>query len=110
MPGSLLHVGAAALCPHGGRVSTLSTNTRVLVNGQPVATVNDTYLIAGCPFTVPGKPQPCIKVQWLAPAASVFVDHLPVILQTSAGLCQCAEQIPQGAPIVVAAQPRVIGR
>jgi hypothetical protein len=109
MPGLILHVGAAAICPHGGQMATISTNARVLVSGQPVVTASDSFLNAGCPFTLPGKPQPCIKVQWLVPAARVFVNNLPVILQSSTGLCQSAEQIPQGAPIVVAAQPRVTG-
>jgi uncharacterized Zn-binding protein involved in type VI secretion len=88
----------------------ISTNTRVLVSGMPVATMGDLYLVAGCPFTVPPrKPQPCVKVQWLVPTTRVLVNGQPAILQTSTGLCQSVEQIPQGAPIVIATQPRVIG-
>ncbi len=110
MPGFLFHVGASAICPHAGQVSTISTNTRVLVSGQPVATLADTYPVAGCPFTVPGpKPQPCVKVQWLVPAARVLVNGQPAILQTSTGICQSAEQIPQGPPTVIATQTRVGG-
>lgn len=110
MPGPLYHVGATAICPHGGQVTVIPTNTRVLVNGQPVATMGDTYLVAGCAFTIPpGKPQPCVKVQWLVPATRVLVNGQPAILQTSTGLCLSAEQIPQGPPLVIAAQPRVIG-
>jgi hypothetical protein len=109
MPGFLMHVGASAICPHGGQVSTISTNARVLVGGQPVATFGDTYLVAGCAFTVGPKPQPCVKVQWLVPAARVLVGGQPAMLQTSTGLCQSAEQIPQGPPSVVATQVRVRG-
>lgn len=110
MPGFLLHVGATANCPHGGQMSTISSNTRVLVSGQPVATLSDNYLIAGCAFTVPvAKPQPCVKVLWLVPASRVMVGGKPVILQTSTGMCQSAEQIPQGAPTVIATQTRVSG-
>ncbi len=110
MPGFLYHVGATAICPHGGQLSIISTNTRVLVSGQPVATLSDMYLVAGCAFTVPpGKPQPCVKVQWLVPAERVFVDGQPVILQTSSGISQSVEQIPQGPPIVIATQTRVSG-
>jgi hypothetical protein len=108
MPGFLFHVGAAATCPHGGQVATIPSSGRVLVSGQPVATLADICLIAGCTFA-PVKPQPCVKVQWLVPATRVFVNGQPVILQTSTGLCQSAEQIPQGPPIVVATQSRVIG-
>lgn len=110
MPGFLFHVGATATCPHGGQVSTIPTNTRVLVSGQPVATLGDTYLVAGCAFTVPpGKPQPCVKVQWLVPATRVLVGGKPAILQASTGICQSPEQIPQGPPIVIATQMRVSG-
>ena len=110
MPGFLLHVGAAANCPHGGQVSIISMNSRVLVNGQPVATLGDTFLIAGCAFTVPtNKPQPCVKVLWLVPASRVMVGGQPVILQTSSGLCQSPEQIPQGPPNVITTQTRVSG-
>lgn len=110
MPGFLFHFGASATCPHGGQVATISKNTRVMVSGQPVATMSDTYMVAGCAFTVPpGKPQPCVKVQWLVPATRVFVNGQPAILQASTGICQSPEQIPQGPPLVVATQTRVSG-
>lgn len=110
MSGFLLHVGATALCPHAGPVQVVSSNTRVLVGGQPVATLADNFVISGCVFTVPsGKPQPCVTVQWLVPASRVRVGGQPVILQTSTGLCQSAEQIPQGPPNVVTTQVRVRG-
>jgi hypothetical protein len=110
MPGFLYHVAATAICPHGGQVTVVSSNTRVLVSGMPVATVADLCTIAGCAFTVPpGKPQPCIKVQWLVPAARVLINGQPALLQTSTGLCLSAEQIPQGPPTIVATQTRVVG-
>lgn len=111
MTGFVLHVGATALCPHGGPLSVISSNARVKVSGQPVATLSDTYTITGCAFTVPGpKPQPCVTVQWLVPASRVRVGGQPVILQTSSGLCQSAEQIPQGPPNIVVTQVRVKGQ
>ncbi|MFQ5603168.1 MAG: hypothetical protein ACE5HS_07860 [bacterium] len=110
MPGLFYHVNATAQCPHAGQISVVSSNTRVTVSGQPVATLGDNYPIAGCPFTVPGpKPQPCIKVQWLVPAVRVKVMGQPVILQTSSGICLSAEQIPQGPPNILATQTRVQG-
>lgn len=110
MSGLLLHVGATVLCPHAGPVQIASTNSRVLVGGQPVATFADTYLVSGCAFTVPpSKPQPCVKVQWMIPASRVFVSGQPVILQISTGICQSAEQIPQGPPNVVTTQVRARG-
>lgn len=109
MAGFLFHVGATAMCPHAGQVQVISSNTRVLVNGMPAATLGDTYLVAGCPFTVGPKYQPCVKVQWMVPSARILINGQPAILQTSTGLCQSPEQIPQGPPQIVATQTRVSG-
>jgi hypothetical protein len=109
MPGFLYHLGATAICPHGGQISVVSSNTRVLVNGTPVATISDFFPIAGCVFTVPGpKPQPCIQAKFLVPAARVTVNGQPALIQTSTGLCQSAEQIPQGPPSILVTQTRVV--
>jgi uncharacterized Zn-binding protein involved in type VI secretion len=112
MPGPLLHVGAIATCPHGmGQLTIVSSNTRVLVGGQPVATAADTGMITGCAFTLPGgKPQPCATVRWLMPAARVTVMGSPALLQPGPHLCLSADQIPAGPPIVAVCQPRVIGQ
>jgi len=108
MPGPLYHVGAQAMCPHGGQVNTISSNSRVLVSGQPIATFSDTYLVAGCAFMVGTKPQPCVQVQWLVPATRVLVGGQPPILQTSTGLCLSADQIPGGPPSVTSTQTKAI--
>jgi hypothetical protein len=108
MPGPLMHVGATVTCAHGGPASIVSSNARVLVGGLPVATIADLTLVAGCAFN-PGAPHPCVRVQWLVPAARVLVNGQPALLQTSTGLCLAADQAPQGAPLAVAVQPRVIG-
>jgi hypothetical protein len=106
----LFQVGASAICPHGGQVSVVPTNARVLAGGQPVAVLADQFPIAGCAFTVPpGKPQPCVKVQWLVTAVRVLIGGQPAILQSSSGLCQSAEQIPQGPPTVIVTQVRASG-
>jgi uncharacterized Zn-binding protein involved in type VI secretion len=108
MPGLVYTVGAAAICPHGGQITVIPSSPRVLIGGMPVATMGDQYLIAGCAFTLPGpKPSPCLKVQWLVPAARVLVNGQPVIVQTSSGLCLSPEQAPQGPPSIVGPQPRV---
>jgi hypothetical protein len=107
VPGQIVNVGATAMCPHGGQVSIVSSNTRVMLGGQPAATFSATFMIAGCAFAVGPKPQPCVKVQWLVPAMRVLVNKQPVILQNSTGLCLSAEQIPQGPPNVVVTQLRV---
>jgi hypothetical protein len=108
MPGPLLHVGATVLCSHGAPASFVTSNARVLVGTLPVTTIADQTLVAGCAFN-PGTPHPCTRVQWLVPAARVLVNGQPALLQTSTGLCLAADQAPQGAPVPVVVQPRVIG-
>jgi hypothetical protein len=69
--------------------------------------------VAGCPFVVVLKPQPCVLVKWAMPSTRFLVAGQPVALVPGPGpgpgICQSAEQIPQGAPIVGVVQPRVIG-
>jgi len=109
----LQHVGITAICPHGGQVSVVSTNTRVKVMGQYAAVMGDTYTVAGCPFQIPvgpgTKPQPCVKVQWIVPALRVKVMGKQVLLKASPGICLSAEQIPQGPANVMMTQMRVKG-
>lgn len=113
MPGFLVHVGATGNCPHMGQTTFTTTNTRVLVSTQPVVTVADTFTVAGCPFQVPipggTKPQPCVSGRWVTPASKVQVNGQPAILQMSSGICQSAEQIPQGPPTVTMTQTKVSG-
>lgn len=90
-------------------MSVIPTGPRVFVSGMPVATVADQFLVAGCAFNIAGAPHPCVRVQWIVPAARVKVNLMPVILQVSGGLCLAADQAPQGPPIVSATQPRVMG-
>ena len=78
MPGPLVNVGAIATCPHAGQVTIVSSNARVLASGTPLATMADQFLVAACVFTVPpGKPQPCVHVQWMTPAVRVLVNGQP---------------------------------
>ena len=108
MPGPLAHVGNTTMCPHAGQAQTISSNVRVLVSGMPVITIADQTLVAGCPFMIGPKVSPCVRVQWLVPAVRVLIMGQPALLQTSTGLCLSPEQAPQGPPVVVVNQPRVI--
>lgn len=109
MCGFVMHVNAGMMCPHGGQVTSITSNTRVKVSGQPVVVQNDTFTISGCPFVVGTKAQPCVTVKWLVPAMRVKVGGFRVILKESTGLCQSIEQIPQGPPNVISVQSKVKG-
>lgn len=111
MPGPILTIASSVTCPHGGLTTIAPGALRVMIAGQPAATMADQYVVAGCPFQVPigtgTKPQPCIKVLFTVPATRVTILGSPVVLATSTGICQSVEQIPQGPPIVSVVQPRV---
>ena len=110
MPGYLLAVDSTVMCPHGGQISVITTNSRVFLGGQPAVVQPDTFFIAGCPFTLPnGLPHPCFLAKWLVVATRVLVNNTPAVLQDSVGLCQATDQSPQGPPNVVVTQMRVKG-
>ncbi|HEU5003837.1 MAG TPA: hypothetical protein VFW71_13835 [Actinomycetota bacterium] len=108
MAGPLFHPGAVAICPHGGQVTTISADARVLASGMPVALVGDQYLVAGCAFAPGGVPQPCVLVQWITPTVRALVAGQPAITQASAGLCIAANGVPNGPVTVVSTQPRAL--
>jgi hypothetical protein len=111
MPGFIVHMGAGIQCPHGAQASIMAPSPRVKVAGNAVALLSDPTTIAGCPFQVPvgagTKPQPCVTARWLVGSTRVKVMGQPVVLQTSGGICQSAEQIPAGPPTVNTTQTRV---
>lgn len=75
---------------------------RVLVSGQPVATIVAPYAVAGCPFA--SAPGPCVTGMWVVGAMRVMAMGQPVAIQTGIAVC-----VPNGAPLVpIAVQPRVI--
>lgn len=102
MPGPILHVGAIVTCGHGGQATPTAPVPRVLVGGQPVATIAAPYVVAGCPFA--SAPGPCVMGQWVVGAVRVFAMGQPVAIQTGVGVCA-----PNSAPLLATwAQPRVV--
>lgn len=87
MPGMLLHVGATVLCLHAGQAQPTAPNPRVRVGGQPVVTQTAPYTVAGCPFTTPAGPLPCVTAQWVTGALRVRAGGAPVLLQDSQAVC-----------------------
>jgi hypothetical protein len=118
-----MHLNTAMQCFHAAKATVVPTQPRVLVNSQPITTIaspaTPIAIVAGCPFMIPvppppaTKPQPCVTVKWAMPSTRFLVNGFPAALVPALGpgpgLCQSAEQIPQGAPIVGFVQTRVIG-
>jgi len=99
-------------CPHGGTVTASPSATKAVIDA-PVLTLSDTFMIAGCPFTLPGTPpipSPCVTVQWSAPSTSVTHGGAPALIATSVGLCLAATQAPQGSVIVSNTQSAAEGQ
>ncbi len=105
MPGYLLHQGATVLCLHGGQAQALVPNPRVKVAGQMTVQQPNPWMIAGCPFSTPGGPMPCVTAQWITGATRVTSGGLPLLLQDSQAICA-----PNGTGVnVVMTQTRVTG-
>ena len=104
-----LTMASTVMCPHGGQASFVSANAKVKAGGAPILLVSDTSLIAGCPFTVGLKYQPCVTIQWSAGTTKGGPQGTPALIQTSIGLCKSAEGIPQGVAIVANTQPKASG-
>jgi hypothetical protein len=87
----------------------------VRAGGAPMLTTADTFMIAGCPFTLPpavpppAVPSPCISVQWIQGAAKSTRGGAPTLTLASSGLCLAATQAPQGPVVIAATQPQVAG-
>ncbi len=103
MGSPLLHVGAVAMCPHGGSVQIVPGQARVTVGNMPVATLSDTAVVAGCGM----QPVPCVKAQYVMGATRVTVGGVPALLTSSTALTIGAG--PQGSVSVVQSQTRVTG-
>jgi hypothetical protein len=86
----------------------VTTNTDALVDGAPILLQTDVHPIVGCPFT-PVVYSPCVLIRWITAATQTSLRNVPVLLQTSVGLCINAAQVPQGTAIVVQVQQKAKG-
>ncbi len=103
MPAPILHLGATLLCMHGGPAQALSPYPRVLVSGQPVATLATPYAVAGCALASTSTP-PCVSANWVMGATRVVAGGTP--LATVAGTAVCT---PTGTGLLpVAYQARAL--
>jgi hypothetical protein len=104
----ILTTTSTVVCPHGGQAQLFTTNTQALVDGAPILLLTDVHPIVGCPFT-PVAYSPCVTIRWVTAATQTFVQQVPVLLQSSVGLCVNAAQAPQGTALVVQVQQQAKG-
>jgi hypothetical protein len=108
MPG-LLTISSMMMCPHGGTVQAVTSNSRSSASGDYLLRQSDTFIIAGCPFFIGLVPHPCVQVQWVQAAAQSQAGSDSTLTEASVGLCVAADQAVQGTVLVNFTQQRVAG-
>jgi hypothetical protein len=106
---ALLNDSSVMMCPHGGSVQAVTSNTRAQAAGGFLLRASDTFVVAGCPFVLGLVPHPCVEVQWVQPAAGSKAVSDFTLTEASVGLCIAPDQAVQGAVLILAAQPSVAG-
>lgn len=105
MPAFILTTLSQVKCTHGGTATLITANVKLKIDGAPALLESDIHPVVGCPFTVPpGKPQPCIRIEWTAGAIKCKVDGTKVLIKTSIGKCISAEGATQGIAIIAQTQ------
>lgn len=111
MAGDTLNINSSLSCPHGGTVQIISANARVKVDDAFAALASDQFVISGCPFQIPAPsgtiPSPCLTVKWILTDLRAKVNSTATLSKTSVGLCQNAQQAPQGPVVINSTQARV---
>ena len=105
----LLTTSSLLMCPHGGTVNAVSSNTHSQAGGSYILRSSDTFLIAGCPFILALVPHPCVQVRWVQPATRSQVMGDFTLNEQSVGLCVAADQAVQGTTLIIQTQFRVGG-
>lgn len=105
----LLNTSSILMCPHGGSVNVISSNTRVQAAGDYLVRSSDTFLIAGCAFMIGPSPHPCVQVNWVQTDNKSEVMSDFTLSEQSVGMCVAADQAVQGAVLINFTQPRVSG-
>ena len=100
----LLNTNSIIMCPHGGIVTHIPTTfTTYRIQGRLPMLMTDEYTITGCPG-MGGPMGGCIRVQWVTGSTMLLVKGIPVLTQTSVGLCQTSNGITAGPAIIAATQ------
>ena len=107
--GGFLTTASTLMCPHGGTVTAIPSNTHVTLGGDPIVLATDTFMVAGCPFNIAGGAHPCLTVDWQLPAQRSECDGAQTLTQESVGLCKAGDGAVQGPVLIQATQTRAEG-
>jgi hypothetical protein len=106
---AILTTTSTVMCPHFGQAMLTTSNTDAVIDGAPALLVTDQHAVVGCTFAPGGVYTPCVLIRWATGALQTNVRGVPVLLQTSVGVCFNTMQAPQGIAVVVQAQQRAQG-
>jgi hypothetical protein len=108
--GKILTSSDTMMCPHGGQV-TISALQNEASAGAAMVRPTDIFTVGGCPFILLGAPHPCVTVQWQSPSTKVKAGGKVkagsyVLTTESIGMCQAADQAPQGTVLIQMTQTK----
>lgn len=106
----LLNTSSTMMCPHGGTVTAITSNTKAKAAGDFILRASDTFTIAGCSFMIGNTPHPCVQVQWVQPDMQSKVTSDSTLSEESVGLCVAADQAAQGTVLINFTQQKVSGQ
>jgi hypothetical protein len=107
--GDFLTSSATLMCPHGGTVTGVASDTHITFGGDPVVLASDTFTIAGCAFAPGGAPHPCVTLEWQVTAAKSTATGNAKLTTDSVGMCKAADGAVQGAVTIQATQTKAGG-
>jgi len=97
---NLLNAASIMMCPHGGTVSVITRNTKVMLAGSLLLSASDTFTVAGCALAGLPTPSPCMQVQWVTPNVRSQALGDFTLSETSVGLCVATNGAVQGTVLV----------
>lgn len=106
MPGKLLTLNSKILCPHGGRVQLVTTDSSSYAEKALVLLETDIHTVVSCPHYRGDTYSPCVRVEWSAGASRVKVRGTPVLIISSIGKCYNNQGALQGIAQIVTTQKK----
>ncbi len=83
MNGFLFDESSKAECPHNGSIIFKAGYRKVLVNGKPLVTTSDNFLIKGCKISN----NPCKSVSWTTFSNKILLNGRLELVKGNVGLC-----------------------
>lgn len=105
----LLTKSSTILCPHGGQVTVITSNSKSKAGGDFLARKTDTFTISGCSFMIGSNPHPCMTVEWSSEASRSKSTSGAHLHTGSVGMCKAADGAVQGVAQIANTQAKVQG-